>query len=269
MSVTNPAADRWRQQLEAWAIPDEILRGAPESPYGFSVDTFSRIADEALEQRPDAATRRALEALPAGGDVLDVGCGAGAASLPLAARAGGLVGVDESADLLAAFVERADRLGVHHSEVHGRWPDVADRVPAADVVVTRHVVYNVPDLGDFVVRLTDHARHRVVVHLHGAHPMTWTAPYWERMHGLERPAGPKVDDAIAVAESVGLAVAVEPGEEEFGIGGATEEEQVAFLRRRLCLGHDRDRELYEAVRELGVPNPRPVATLWWPGTAVA
>jgi SAM-dependent methyltransferase/GNAT superfamily N-acetyltransferase len=261
------AVDRWREQLESWAIPADILARAPASPYGFSVDVFSRIADDAVARPPDVAARRALEVLADGDVVLDVGCGAGAAGLPLASRAGRLVGVDESPDLLAAFAVRAERLGVDHLEVRGRWPDIAGEVPAADVVVCRHVAYNVPDLDPFLARLTDHARRRVVLHLTTEHPLAWTTPYWERLHGVGRPAGPTVEDAVAVAREVAVEPSEERWSEPFDLGDATLDDQVAFLGRRLCLGQDRDEELRRALAEIGVPGPRPVATLWWPGTA--
>ena len=34
------ALARWREQLEAWAIPTEILAAAPESPWAFPVGLF-------------------------------------------------------------------------------------------------------------------------------------------------------------------------------------------------------------------------------------
>ena len=43
------------------------------------------------------------------------------------------------------------------------WPDVASQAPPADVVVSSHVLYNVPDIGPFLVALHEHARRRVVV----------------------------------------------------------------------------------------------------------
>src|SRR2546430_2930411 len=82
------AERRWREDLAAWAIPQHILDAAPESPWHFPVELFARRAD-AAQSRMTASTLRALEALPMDGSVLDVGCGAGAASLPLAAKASG------------------------------------------------------------------------------------------------------------------------------------------------------------------------------------
>jgi SAM-dependent methyltransferase len=92
------------------------------------------------------SNREAARHLPAGGSVLDVGAGGGAASLPLADLAGRLVAVDESADMVAAFLAAAEAAGVPASGVEGHWPEVAGRVDPADVVVCHHVLYNVADL---------------------------------------------------------------------------------------------------------------------------
>jgi SAM-dependent methyltransferase len=52
-----------------------------------------------------------VEAVPAGSRVLDVGCGTGATTLALAARAGHAVGVDLSAPMLEVARTRAEREG--------------------------------------------------------------------------------------------------------------------------------------------------------------
>src|SRR5262249_53587807 len=101
------AASAWREALAFWAIPQPILDAAPESPWGFPVELFASRADASTVMELSPSNRRAREVLPEGGSVLDVGCGAGAASLPLASRAGLLIGIDSSNDMLAAFAERA------------------------------------------------------------------------------------------------------------------------------------------------------------------
>jgi SAM-dependent methyltransferase len=267
VTETTSAAERWRSLLAARAIPPSILEAAPASPYGFPVDVFSHIADDALAAPLDPSARRAGEALPDGGELLDVGCGAGTASLPLAPNAARVTGVDESSDLLDAFARRARRLGVAHAEITGRWPDVAGDVPPADVAVCRHVAYNVPDLGPFLVRLTDHARRRVVLHLSVEHPLAWMAPYWKRLHGTVVAPGPTLGDAVAVAAEAGIDVETETWDEPFTGATHTGHEPIEFLRRRLCLAADRDDDLRAAFDELGMPAARPVATVWWPGTA--
>src|SRR5439155_7892333 len=134
------APDRWRDGLAAWAIPDEIIAAAPESPYGFETECFRRRGEAAApEHGPTPTTRRALEALPDGGTVLDVGVGGGGTSLPLAGRAGTIVGVDSQPDMLDGFLANAAAAGVAASAVVGTWPDVADDLEPADVVVAGHV----------------------------------------------------------------------------------------------------------------------------------
>jgi hypothetical protein len=64
------ALDRWRRELAGWAIPDEILAAAPESPWGFPPELF-RSRAERTPADPSATTRVALDALGTGGEVLD------------------------------------------------------------------------------------------------------------------------------------------------------------------------------------------------------
>jgi SAM-dependent methyltransferase len=273
---TARAAERWRDALGRWAIPEEILAAAPESPWGFPVELFASRAEAAADpsREPTPTVRRALEALPPGGSVLDVGSGAGAASIPLARQAGRIVAVDTSEEMLAAFGERARAAGVAFEAIQGRWPDAAGDAPVADVVVCSHVFYNAPDLDAFVRALTDHARRRVVVELTPQHPAADMNPLWLRFHGLERPTGPTADDAVdVVRETVG----VEPGREDRTApagGSLPREAMVAWIRRRLCLTADRDPEVEAAIADSLVDRdgsvtfgPRGVVTLWWPGAA--
>ncbi len=259
------AAERWRTALEGWAIPQEILDAAPESPWRFSTSMFARRAEEALTERPVPSRQRALEAVPAGGTVLDVGVGGGAASLPLAPPAGLLIGVDQADDMLEAFTSAAARRGVAAQAVAGLWPDVAAAVPAADVVVCHHVFYNVADLEPFAAALTSHARQRVVVELTGEHPTSNLNPLWRSIHGLERPTTPTAEDAAAVLAEMGLEVGVEVFERHWGRTDADRADTVAMVRRRLCVGPERDPEI-EAHLDAQAPGRRAVA-LWWDGSA--
>lgn len=262
--VTPMAALRWADALEGWAIPDAILAGAPESPWTFPPELFARRAQEALADPDGGPSRaRAREALPAGGTVLDVGVGGGAASLPLAPPAGRLVGVDQSAAMLATFAEAAERLDVDHGEVEGLWPDVAGVVEEADVVVCHHVLYNVADLVPFTAALGDRARHRVVIELTAEHPVQWTAPLWRALHGLERPSAPVAGDAVAVLVGQGLDVEVERFERPSMWAGADRGEAVAFVRRRLCLGPERDADITRLLARHPPDPVRRLVTVWW------
>ena len=150
------AARRWAEQLAAWAIDPAILAAAPESPYGFPAALWS--ADRAVGG-PARTIQAVREGLPVGGSVLDVGCGGGAASIPLADAAGRLVGVDQSEDMLASYEAAAARHRVPSvATVLGTWPDVAPLVETADVVVAANVAYNVADLVPFVLAAHERAR---------------------------------------------------------------------------------------------------------------
>ena len=270
------ALERWREQLEGWAIPAEILAAAPESPWGFPVGLFRSRAERAGSAPATPSNREAARFLPAGGTVRHVGAGGGAGSLPLAASAGRLVAVDESAGMVASFLAAAEAAGVPAEAVEGRWPEVAGRVGPADVVVCHHVLYNVPDLAPFATALTGHARRRVVAELTERHPLVGLGPLWRRFHDLDRPTGPGADDAVAALGALGLEVDRQDWEQQERFGFDDFDELVAFTRRRLCLPARRDPEVAQALLEQGTHQvdgiwvsgqPRRVTTLSWPGTA--
>lgn len=269
------AADRWRDHLAEWALPDAIVSKAPESPWGFATECFRRRGEIAADPAPTPTTRRALEALPEGGTVLDVGVGGGGTSLPLAGRAGSIMGIDQQADMLEGFLTNAEAAGVEAHAVTGTWPEASADVEHADVVVAGHVFYNVPVLEPFALALDAHARRRVVVELTQRHPLDWMRDLWLRFHDLERPNRPTAEDAAAVLRD--LRFRVEREERlvtgRHGSGGfGRREDAIHHVRRRLCLPAGRDPEVAEALgsrlREVdGLwdvgPQERTVVTLWW------
>ena len=255
------AADTWAEALATWAIPQEILDAAPADPWEYPVAHFARAADAPLDPA-NPSFLRALEALPDDGSVLDVGCGAGAASLPLAPHAGRLVGLDESEGMLAAFAERAGAAGVAHDEVRGRWPDAMDEVAAADVVVCHHVLYNVPDIEPFVAALAERARSRVVIELTAQHPRATENPLWRALHGIDRPTRPTADDAVAVMRELGLDVGVHRWRKPMLVTEHPHEDLVALVRVELCLPPERDADIARALEEHPPPRDREVVTLW-------
>jgi SAM-dependent methyltransferase len=261
------AIRRWRELLAAWAIPERITAAVVDSPWTPPTAVFARRADAS---RPGGESwRRAVRALP--GTLLDVGSGAGAASLPLARHVTHLTAVDASAAMLSALDDRAARVSVPTRTIVGRWPDIADEVPPSDVVVCHHVFYNAPDLDRFAAALSEHARRRVVVELSPAHPMRPLNPLWSRLHGLTRPDGPTWMDAIQVLRELGLDPGAtlwpRPPREAY----ASFADLIATTRRRLCLPADRDDELASALIDLGVDPARPqdlgteseLVTIWW------
>lgn len=267
------ALTEWGSCLQDWGVPDEIVAKAPESPWGLPAELMRRRVERAAHLSPSTSLRRAREALPESGSVLDVGVGGGASSLPLAPRAARIVGVDSSEELLEVFRVAAAQTGVEAATVLGRWPDVATDVGAADVVVCSHVLYNVQDLAPFVRALDDHARRRVVIEITDRHPLAWLSDLWQRFHGLVRPDRPTADDARAALLELGFAARrEEETRRPRSSGFERREDAVALVRRRLCLTEDRDPELARALGDRlaerdglwsAGPTDQTIVTLWW------
>jgi len=260
------AAQEWGRSLEAWAIPEAILALAPESPWGFPPEIFTAAARGAVAGALTPTHRRAQEALPVGGVALDVGAGAGAASLPLAPAASRIVAVDQSTAMLDRMKELA-RGRVEVVAVEGNWPEVAHQVEAADVGLCANVAYNVADLQSFLIALTDRTRRRVVLELTKVHPQASVSWLWKHFWDLDRPLTPTATDAIEVIqEGVSRTVEWMDWSRPHPMLGRTEAETVAWVRRRLCLTPTADPEIQELLRA----TPQPAAemvTAWWPGRA--
>lgn len=251
------AAERWRRELAAWAIPDEILAAAEESPWVLPPGLFARRAQVAADAPQGTSYEQALEALEPPGSVLDVGPGGGAASLPLAERTTHLSGVDTDEQMLQQFAASAARRGLPCDLFLGRWPDIADQVPPADVVVCHHVLYNVPDLAEFATQLTAHARRRVVVELTAAHPLVRLNALWRRFHNVERPEGPTAEDALAVLREAGIHVRAERWHRADATTYVSFDELVDMTRQRLCLPRSRAGELESVLRAMGADESHP------------
>ena len=260
-----PHAVRWAQALAGWGIPQALVDAAPESPW---VHDTAMFAVDASVPRQSVSARVAREALAPSGTVLDVGVGGGRSSLGLVPEVERIVGVDASVHMLSSFREAGLAAGVPVLGVLGQWPDVAPEVEPADVVVCHHVLYNVADIDPFLRALTNHAVRRVVVEITSVHPTSGYNDAWLHFHGLRRPSEPTWEDAVAVAQELGVDVQVELSPRPSMSASATDPvHAVPFIRRRLCLPADRDEEIAAWLEAHPVRNPPTVATLWWPGAA--
>jgi SAM-dependent methyltransferase len=267
------ATDRWREQLEAWAIPQHLLDAVSDSPYEWPPELWKR-RTAAAEEGPESATTGILRRLlPVGGSLLDVGAGTGRASLPVAGEGHPLTAVERNPGMAGGLREEAARRGIDVAVIEGSWPDVARQAGRHDIAMCAHVVYDVQDIAPFVAALDDAARRAVVIELTPRHPWHGLAPYYRAMHNLDRPGGPTAGDLAGV---VSEQLAVRPNVEEWtrpgGLRFASIDEMVEFQRRRLVLPKDRAGELEglltpDIVQDgdwflLG-PAERTLVTLWW------
>jgi 2-polyprenyl-3-methyl-5-hydroxy-6-metoxy-1,4-benzoquinol methylase len=267
--------ERWRADLAAWAIPEHITAAVAESPWVLPRQVFARRADRVSATPSGPSYQRAWAALDPPGSVLDVGSGAGAASLPLLPRATSLTAVDSDPEMLKEFSERSSAAGITARSVVGRWPGAAPEAGPADVVTCHHVLYNVPDVRPFVTALTASARRTVVAEITTQHPLVSLNALWLRFHGLRRPASPTAADLIEILEAMGLRPGRESWRRPGGRDYASFDEMVDVTRRRLCLPPERAAEVAAALIASGtdpeVPEDlgssgRDVVTIWWNGS---
>ncbi|MCJ7832367.1 MAG: class I SAM-dependent methyltransferase [Actinobacteria bacterium] len=264
------AAERWAEALGSWAIPEEILNAAPESPWGFPVECFRAVATEVLTPTHLAVA----EALPEQGTLIDVGSGGGAASIPLASKLSRLVAIDQDARMLDDLRQTAATANpsLEVVTVAATWPC---EMPAGsvDVAVCANVLYNVADIAPFIAALDAACTRRVVVELTAVHPVAWMNDLWMHFHGISRPERPTLADAIAVIEDSGAAPQRKdhPSTPVFA-GFAERSNAVAFIRRRLCLPATEDARVADALGDRLVedslgwqvgPARQERVTLWW------
>ena len=268
--------DRWRADLAAWAIPEEITAAVAESPWVLPRQVFARRADRMSAAPSGPSFERAWAALDPPGSVLDVGSGAGTACLPLLPRATSLTAVDADAVMLDQLSQRTASGRVTVRTVLGPWPDTAALAGPADVVTCHHVLYNVADVAPFVTALTQSARRVVVAEMTAQHPLAVLNPLWLRFHGLRRPLSPTAADLIAILAAMGLRPGHQAWRRPGGPDYASFVELVEVTRRRLCLPPARADEVAEALVASGVDPDHPVdlgssgrevVTIWWDGTA--
>lgn len=248
----------WAKSLAKWAIPKEILDQAQTSPWIHPPVLF-QIPDEIIVT---SSHSRALEALPIGGSVLDVGCGGGIAAFALTPPASHVIGVDHQSEMLEMFATNAKKHGVTYEIIDGFWPQVAGNVSIVDVVVCHHVVYNVAEIGPFLSALNAHAMSRVVIEMPTRHPLSNISDAWKYFWNLDRPKEPTSEDLLEVLKEIGIKPQI-----QYWTGPMSDrsdiDQDAEFLRIRLCLPPERLSEVRDYLLANSFPRAREIATIWW------
>ena len=251
-------AQLWREKLESWAIPQEILDQAPESPWIHPPALFQ--IPQLIEMSP--SHERAFEALPENGSILDIGCGGGIAAFAMGKKAGKVIGVDHQDEMLEMFSENA-RARATESKVHlGFWPAISDEVEIADVVVAHHVVYNVLEIVPFLEAMNAHALKRVVIEMPQHHPLSNLSGAWKHFWNLDRPIKPTPKDLLNVLHDMGINAHLQLWSGPVRVE-QNPEKTVEFTRIRLCLDKRQDSEINQFLANNPQPVQRDLATIWW------
>ena len=252
------SAELWAAELAKWSIPAEILAQAETSPW---------IHPPALFQIPTSIPLNpsheiALDALPNGGSVLDIGCGGGLAAFALSEKAGKVIGVDHQAEMLEMFAANAHDRGIE-SETHlGFWPAVASAVPSADVLTVHNVFYNVSDVVPFISELNKHVKKRVVIEMPALHPLANLSGAWKYFWNIDRPTEPTPDLLIKVLTEMGINANIKYWSSEVRKEVDTES-AIEFMRIRLCLPNSRSEEIGSYLSKNPPSGTREQVTIWW------
>lgn len=186
--------------------------------------------------------------------VIDVGAGTGRYLPYLAAQVAEVIAVEPSPAMRAELETTLHEAGVTNVQVLPEgWP--LERPIAADVVISAHVVYGVREIGPFLTALNASARRLCALHLGLKHPSSVLAPFWERVHGLERLPLPGALEALAACHQLDLAARLEliAAATAFAFTGADEALDELRVRLRLSPDPARDAALLAAMAELLVP----------------
>ncbi len=250
--------EKWKKDLQSWAIPEEIIKQAPESPWIHPPVLF-QIAENIEETFSHQVAKEAL--LPKG-SVLDVGCGGGVATFANAEVTSYAIGVDHQKEMLEMYEKNATVRGIKVKTVEGNWPEVANLVEEVDVVVCHHVVFNVQDIEPFLMQLDSHAAKRVVIEMPYFHPLSNMDAAWKHFWNLDRPKSPTADNLFEVIKSLGFSPKIQKWQGE--IRSSIDKDLAAkFLRIRLCLPESKDNEIKEFMAKNPESKTRNLATIWW------
>jgi len=248
----------WREKLADWAIPQEIVDQAPENPWIHPVELF-QIPKVILD---NPSHLKARQAMPQAGSVLDIGCGGGIAAFALTPPASLVIGIDHQPDMLEIFENNANDRNLESLTFEGFWPQIEGNVPKADVVTAHHVVYNVPNIEDFILEASNHAHNRVVIEMPDRHPQSNAAALWKHFWNLDRPASPSSDELMDVIYDLGIVANREKWQGQMRREQSLEQ-LARYSRIRLCLPESREDEVLEFLRSQPRVDFQDLVTIWW------
>lgn len=244
---------KWKDNLDKWAIPDPILRLAPQDPWKLPVEL---LMPQARYQEQTPTTEKQFQLLPKQGTILDVGVGPGSGSLYLGEYASKIIGVDQNSQMLDIFTEQAKQRGIQIQTIKGTWPEVSPQVQRADLVISHHVAYNVPNIVEFVQALFDHAKSGVVIEVTAQHPMASLNPFWQYFYQLQRPDRPNAKDLFEIISAMGFK-GIEYREfrcKRNSDSNSYLPQRIELIRRRLCLPLTSLEQIQNAVKKIGLPD---------------
>lgn len=198
-----PAITRWRDMIRAEHAQSEAMRPVETPsptdhwrPYaqGFRADP---------RRSGDALLDSLLQTISPGQTLIDVGAGGGRLALPLALHCEHVTAVEPSPSMAEVLETAARDHSISNiSVVRARWEDAV--VEPADLALSVHVLYVIPEIEDFIRKMETHAKSRVMIVLYQAPPQSQIYPLWAKVHSSVRLALPSVPELREVLDEMGI-----------------------------------------------------------------
>jgi hypothetical protein len=136
---------------------------------------------------------------------LDIGAGGGRFAVPLSERIARLIAVEPSAGMREVLHESAQSAGRTNIEVVDlHWPPPPGvEAPSGDASLVANVLYNVPDLPEFLAAQEAHTRRLCAAIMSDRAPSTPSPVVWEALHGEPLCALPGLREFVAVLGALG------------------------------------------------------------------
>jgi len=199
--VVDPLAPELDAVLASWAARVRANREQVDRVREVDDGDFYAPVASNFRYQPEQAddlVLRSIEARIQPGEVLlDIGCGGGRYGLPLAARAGRVIGVEPSPAMLATFRAGIAEQHVTNVElVESRWP--MPDPPRVDVALIANVAYDIEDIGPFLDAMEHASRRLCIAVLLELPPPHAVDALWPAIHGVDRASLPALPEFIAL-----------------------------------------------------------------------
>ncbi len=288
MALSPPSIDyveRWRRTVVARREQHDAVCAAQgrttDDYWARRAEGFRKFVQEAASGE-DPFLACVLSHLRGEDTVLDVGAGTGRHSIPLARHASHVIALDPSPAMLRFVRDDVASLGLTNVEVvEGAWPEAAERVSQADVLVCAHVLYPIEEVVPFLRALDGHARRLCFLNLMVWQPWFDQLELWEAVHGEPRLPQPTYIDAVNVLHQLGCYANVEVAWVEMTRAFDSLDDAMERFAESVAVGDDAGRQgrLRDALARrlkaigggrLAFPLRRyPVATVWWKAGALS
>lgn len=202
-----PESTLWNERAEA--ASEQLRRALEKSIVDDSWNQLSaRFAPVAEREPEDPVITLMRPWLESTDTVVDVGCGAGRLTVPLAGICKSVIGLDPSPSMLIDLAHQVRDRSISNVRIDEAnwegWPE-----ESADVVLISHLLYSIHPIEGFLQKAHRVASRRIVVMLSTLQPVAYVHPLWESVYGEPCVEAPGADEFGALLESWGIAADIE------------------------------------------------------------